>query len=470
MGGGVYMDLIIVVLLPLLLFGVYLLQILPQFGVGMAVTTINICLFCGIVDFKFVGEFHQSNMEDTRDRISQLPEPILHHILSFLLVKDAVRMSTLSKIWTSALNSLSYLDFGEDFFYGPQDMRNLLKAVTQILVIRLKHKISVEKFWLRLPYLRRRFYYVHRWIKLLVACNVKEFDLSVGRRIYEGKQLHNKLPEVIFDAKALNVLNLVGFKIELPSHGTINLSSLRELHLRDVILDEKFIQALCVSCHNLEFLYLAWFKGLASFQVGEKNLPKLKKIKLENCPSEFQMVDIAAISLEDLTIKSYWDLKFVKITACKALKSLFLNGVAVTDKWLEKLFFSLQNLEKFYLSCCNTLTTMKISSIWLKQLIVFGCSNLVDAQVYTPNLILFAFGCCSLPTLKLKASRSLKANISFDSLETPDSDWYNSKLTNFLGSFNHSLSIKLSSKKDEVCPANSLATLLQQDSRVIDFS
>nr|XP_009782258.1 PREDICTED: putative F-box/LRR-repeat protein At4g00320 [Nicotiana sylvestris] len=183
-------------------------------------------------------------MEDTRDRISQLPEPILQHILSFLVVKDAARMSTLSKIWNSEWNSLSYLDFGEGFFYGPQDMRNLLKAVTQILVIRLKHKIYVEKFWLRLPNLRRRFYYFHKWIKLLVASNVKEFDLCVGRRIYDGKQLHNKLPEVIFDAKALNVLTLVGFKIELPSHGTVKLSSLRELHLRYVILDDKFMHKL----------------------------------------------------------------------------------------------------------------------------------------------------------------------------------------------------------------------------------
>nr|XP_016483934.1 PREDICTED: putative F-box/LRR-repeat protein At4g00320 [Nicotiana tabacum] len=163
-------------------------------------------------------------MEDTRDRISQLPEPILQHILSFLVVKDAARMSTLSKIWNSEWNSLSYLDFGEGFFYGPQDMRNLLKAVTQILVIRLKHKIYVEKFWLRLPNLRRR--------------------KALRNSIYDGKQLHNKLPEVIFDAKALNVLTLVGFKIELPSHGTVKLSSLRELHLRYVILDDKFMHKL----------------------------------------------------------------------------------------------------------------------------------------------------------------------------------------------------------------------------------
>ncbi|KAM3375074.1 hypothetical protein P3S68_013788 [Capsicum galapagoense] len=49
------------------------------------------------------------------DRISKLPEPILHHIPPFLHAKHAARMSTLSKVWDSAWNSLPYLDFGDIF-------------------------------------------------------------------------------------------------------------------------------------------------------------------------------------------------------------------------------------------------------------------------------------------------------------------------------------------------------------------
>ncbi|XP_059318624.1 uncharacterized protein LOC132069229 [Lycium ferocissimum] len=93
---------------------------------------------------------------------------------------------------------------------------------------------------------------------------------------------------------------------------------------------------------------------------------------------------------------------------------------------------------------------MKISSYRLKKLIVVHCPNLVNAQVRPPDLIYIFYNCCSsLPTLNLKASGSLEAKISFDSLETPDSDWY-SKLTNFLGNFNHSIAIELSSQNDRV--------------------
>ncbi|XP_060211263.1 uncharacterized protein LOC132638367 [Lycium barbarum] len=162
------------------------------------------------------------------------------------------------------------------------------------------------------------------------------------------------------------------------------------------------------------------------------------------------MVDVAAINLEDLYIYSPRDLNVVKLTACKTLKSLFLNGVTVTEIWLEKLFSSLQNLEKFYLIRCLTLRTVKISSYRLKKLIVVDCLNLVNAQVSAPNVLYFSYNCCSsLPTLNLKGSGSLEATISFDSLETLDSDWY-SKLTSFLRNFNHSIAIELSSQNDEV--------------------
>lgn len=206
----------------------------------------------------------RSDVDAAADRISKLPEPILQHILYFLLAKDAARMSTLSKVWDSAWNSLSS-NFGDKFLKS-KDMPKLVNVVNQTLANRQKHKISMQKFSLGLPH-HRWLSYVDDWIKILIACNIKELNLRVSRPIYEGKLEYNSLPEAIFAAKALNVLRLDGFKIELPSNG-IKFSSLRELRLSDVFLNEEFIQALCTSCCNLEDLYLQNFDGLASFQVG----------------------------------------------------------------------------------------------------------------------------------------------------------------------------------------------------------
>ncbi|XP_019230686.1 PREDICTED: FBD-associated F-box protein At5g18780-like [Nicotiana attenuata] len=183
------------------------------------------------------------------DRISKLPEPILQHILSFLVAKDGARMSTMSKVWDSAWNSLSYLNFG-DKFLNSEDMPRLVNVVNQSLA--------------------------------------------------------NSLPDAIFAAKALNVLRLDGFNIELPCD-CIKFSSLRELRLSDVFLNEEFIQSLCTNCCNLEDLYLQNFDGLTSFRVGNTSLPKMKKVNLEFCPFVFQLVDIAAINLEDL--QPLWESK-----------------------------------------------------------------------------------------------------------------------------------------------------------------
>ncbi|KAF3639252.1 hypothetical protein FXO38_22762 [Capsicum annuum] len=288
------------------------------------------------------------------DRISKLPEPILHHIMSFLHVTDAARMSTLSKVSDSAWNSLPYLNFDDIFYWWSKDLN---VVIDQTLASRKKHKISMQRFSLWLGHYHR-LSYVDRWIKILIACNIKELNLRVDKRDYQGSMVYSRLPEAIFAAKSLNVLSLYGSKIELPAdNGTIKLSSLRELHFTFVFLDEQFIKAMCTSCGNLEHL----FQGTHQ---------------------------LSTINLEDLRINNLnGHIKVVRITACKALKSLYLNYVDITDNWIEELLYSLQNLEKFELTHCKTLKNMKIASDSLKELCIRGCDNLIAVDLDAPNVI-----------------------------------------------------------------------------------
>ncbi|MCD7452198.1 hypothetical protein HAX54_015478 [Datura stramonium] len=78
-------------------------------------------------------------MEGT-DQISKLPEPILDHILSFLVTKEAVKTSTLSKVWNSVWTSLSCLDFGDNY------LRKSKNIVDQILENRPSEKVSIKRF------------------------------------------------------------------------------------------------------------------------------------------------------------------------------------------------------------------------------------------------------------------------------------------------------------------------------------
>lgn len=364
------------------------------------------------------------------DQISNLPEPVLQHIMSFLIVEDAAKTSILSKVWYRAWTSLSCLDFGHKYFPHSK------QVVDQILAKRKNHNISIQRFLLKLPYHRSASTYVDNWIQILVACNIKELLLQ---SVPPVPDYHN-LSRSIFAAKSLNVLRLYGFKLKLPSYG-IKLSSLRELHLKESFLGERLLQYLCTSCSNLQVLSFERFQGLISLQVAG-TLPKLRTVKLEFCPPRFHNVDIVAPSLRDLYLSSTSrELNLITVIACKTLTSLQLNGAVVTDEWVEQIFSCLPNIEIFCLISCPLLNTMKISSDRLKRLAASACDNLDAVDVDAPNLLLFTYGVHYGTTLKLKASHLLVANLNLE-LETPDSHWY-SKLTKSLDNFSHSKSVNL---------------------------
>ncbi|PHU20506.1 hypothetical protein BC332_11657 [Capsicum chinense] len=293
-----------------------------------------------------------------------------------------------------------------------------------------------------------RGYHFRNWIKTLVVCKIKELTLDVC--ITENG--YGTLPEPIFDAKELEVLELRGFKLELPrdQYDIVKfVSSLSELNLTDTFLGEQFFGALCASCNSLENLTLDACRGLTSLQIAGP-LPKLKRVWLY-FSDETKMLRIVAPNLEYLHIRSDPSslLQVNGITDCKALKILYLHSVGVKDQDLESIFASLPNLEALYLLGCAALKKLKISSDRrLKCLLLEGCLNLSDVELDTPNLTSFSCGAwCDNGFLTLKlisASVLLKVELKlFEGSEsTYDTRWY-SKLVKFLGNFGQVKAIHL---------------------------
>ncbi|KAF3647530.1 hypothetical protein FXO37_19937 [Capsicum annuum] len=218
------------------------------------------------------------------------------------------------------------------------------------------------------------------------------------------------------------------------------ISELPEEILHHILSFLEFKDAL-VAC-NVKALDFTMNTGLTTIQLGE-TLSKLKKVELgfSACPPEFDEVDIRAPNLVDLEMYQLTShLKIFNITACKALTSLLLSDMIVTEKWLEYVS-SLPDLQRLHLIKCKTLNTIDISSVSLQHLVLRDCS-LIAFKLDTPS-----YRSSSFPTLKLKAPASLEPKISFDS-KNPDSDWY-SKLLIFLANFNHYRAVELSSKNDE---------------------
>lgn len=167
------------------------------------------------------------------DRISELPTPIIHHMMSYLDAKELARTSILSKRWNGLSIAFPVLDFALPYSFHMNlyydwylrrrrrileidewetyewetdksvRIKEFIKFVDASLLQFHELKLCIQK--LRLPIIRNEdegmFSHVDKWIELAVRNGVKEREIGVmpGENAYS-------LPETIYSAKLLTSL------------------------------------------------------------------------------------------------------------------------------------------------------------------------------------------------------------------------------------------------------------------------
>ncbi|KAL5755827.1 hypothetical protein ACOSQ2_020573 [Xanthoceras sorbifolium] len=204
------------------------------------------------------------------DRISELPEPILHHNLS-LLIK------------TSCTNQC--------FDYDLRRRNGLFNCVAEIM---------------RNCHCRDLFAsFVDQCICPAVGCNVKELKLLF---IAECMKWYN-LPEILLSANSIGILELQCCKLELPRN-RLKLSLIRKLVLTSVYIDYHVIKNLFTLCRG--------FKRLELF-----GLTRLNEIRLVHI-NEVEWLDISVSNVCLLEIFNPAASCEINLAFCKNLTSLIL--------------------------------------------------------------------------------------------------------------------------------------------------
>ncbi|KAI9160778.1 hypothetical protein LWI28_011508 [Acer negundo] len=379
---------------------------------------------------------------------ADLPEPILHHIMSLLTMKEAVKASVLSKTWFKAWQTYPVLEFEpktikEDWYYHGR-REKIFKFLDNSLRNREKHTDKyIHKFAIKLISLscdREFASLIDRWVYHVVASNVKELKIAFalcGR--------HYTLPQMIFSAKSVHVLELSGCKLKyLPRNNRVELCSLKKLCLDKINVDDDVLENLIAGCPMIEDLSVYKCSNITSIELF--GLDKLKEIKVKN-NFELQRVEIGAANVQSVLISSLNTLRQIDIASCKNLKSLILDTI-ITDEWLSNQISELNQLEYLSVNKSEKLENIRISSLSLKTLIIHGSFGLNSIKIETPKLSEFTYDG------KIVEFSSNALYLSEANLCISTNQFYsrNDEYIRFLGNFCHSKVVSVESSKDVIIP------------------
>ncbi|GLT40817.1 hypothetical protein SLA2020_149230 [Shorea laevis] len=181
--------------------------------------------------------------ETQMDRLSDLPDSLIQHILSFMDAKYAVQTCILSKRWVGIWTHLQVVKIDSKFFNRVVNFRNF---ICQVLDRCETSNVLAVSICMRKSTLEQSL--LDKIISFAVSHSVQELDLSLKNSIGDLQS--------VFRCQSLRVLKLDLF-CGLPLPNSISLASLKTLILCKVRLkSENHCFDLFSSCLDLQNLVL----------------------------------------------------------------------------------------------------------------------------------------------------------------------------------------------------------------------
>ncbi|KAA8540314.1 hypothetical protein F0562_024123 [Nyssa sinensis] len=382
---------------------------------------------------------------DPMDWISELPESIIHYILSFLRCpKDVARISVLSKKWRHIWASFLTFNFDQKSFQaqGAEQNENFKDFIENSLSTRLEPMFGIQKFRLYMTSFNLKLApHMNRWISAATAKNVKELEIHVGVK----QKRYYSLPQTVLTAKTITSLKLYGCRLDICSD--IKLAHLRELSIKKVCINVHIIQSLIGSCPLIEDLRLIHCSGLEYLHVSA--LLKLNRIEVHECHG-LKWVEVVIPNLQTFWYHGKGSMPCkINLAACGNLKTLTLKDTDMTDELFQEQIIKFSDLEDLVLKECNTLQRITILSQKLKRLALLRCEKLEEANIDAPNLLSFEYTGDKIPFSSMIVSSLHEVKLYFQSTRKNQDIILFNMLQKFLGKFDQSKVLKLVLQEDK---------------------
>ncbi|RLN24083.1 putative F-box/LRR-repeat protein [Panicum miliaceum] len=240
------------------------------------------------------------------DRLSSLPDDLLHSILRDLPLKHAARTSALSRrwvpLWIRALADSPVLDFTDRDFARGQPPARAAATVGRCLRLHAEHGAPLDAFRVGLVSPPGPIYGafgrdVVVWIAAAVARGAREVEVDLTPS-QEGAAFL-ELPGELFQARnslerlALGHLSLRA--VPLPAAG---LAGLRSLSLSHTDATDEALRGVLASCPALESLSLRCCSLLTAVSVASE---RLRALELLGCRAVLEL-RVAAPALESFAL------------------------------------------------------------------------------------------------------------------------------------------------------------------------
>ncbi|KAL5568632.1 hypothetical protein UlMin_025207 [Ulmus minor] len=380
------------------------------------------------------------------DRISKLPDPVIHHILSFLPTVDVVRLSILAKRWRRIWYSIPSLSFSDSDF-SINDRKLFYKFVDECLRIRKTSMRFISDSVVTSFKLDIRYYggsvRFDKWLSFAVKSKIQELELKMKPKCTNFA--YCCLPGDVLKASSLVDVKLTCLKLEASF--AISLPSLKSLSLASVELSDKVLHDVLLGCPSLEKLVLKECFDFVNLQISSSSLLFLEIISFEKC----RRIQVEAINLQSFL----YDAEFtrgigpigliVNLTTCRKIRNLSLSyAFWIEEKSLEDLILGLPLLESLALHKCYNLRRIKIIS---QGLLCFTFNKFysvdVEASIEAPNLVFFSYKGDRKFSLSLNSQNLLECKIIVQEWSNDhDLNWY-INFIDFLSTLNCSKNLSL---------------------------
>ncbi|PIA27777.1 hypothetical protein AQUCO_07600145v1 [Aquilegia coerulea] len=304
-------------------------------------------------------------LHEDKDRISDLPDEILFHILSFLSTMDVVKTGVLSRRWEHLWTNVQTFWFCGPSRFDEEEIGKFVSSVTQTLFFIESN--NIQRFTLKDCVLSARSpksmnekeakrtkelcLHVDKWIRLLVRKNVEGLNLCFsGGCKYQGSVgCCYKLPCHLLFNDTIKSLYLNTCIIDAVR--PIQWRSLTKLHLHNIVLSDQLIQNILNGSPLLNLLSLIYCKGISNLSITSSNLRKLHlcisrtssmvKLSVPNVQTLACIGDIAKYNVIDVS-------SLVNVRVGYFLGKIDSSYQTIVKRFLE----NIRNARSFEISTC----------------------------------------------------------------------------------------------------------------------